>query len=309
MNNIYFLKFCLLLISFAAGADKAELEKQCAPYREELSNTGQNSVDYSYTDGLLWKIEKDSKVSYIFGTMHTQDPRFTDVPPQVRVAMIHTDVYLTEVEQGPAANQTFLDAVYMKDGKTLKQHLHPEIFGLLKFKAGKYGIDEDRAGQLYPWAAFSQIGRPRPTGALTLDQVLINYAISRKHEVHALETMPELIASLNSIPVEDQIEILKDTLCNHDKILKNAWELLKLYIHADVKGMVRFNSGPHRDAEVFNRYKEIMVSKRNERMLERMQPWIENGRVFVAVGTSHLTGKDGLLGRLVEIGYSVENIF
>lgn len=309
MNNIYFFRICLLLIPVSVCADEAELEQQCARYREELTNTGQNSVDYSYTDGLLWKIEKDGKVSYLFGTMHTQDPGSTNVPPQVRVVMIQTDVYLTEVEQGPVANQTYLDAVYMKEGKTLKQYLHPEIFGLLKYKAGKYGIDADRAGQLYPWAAFSLIGRPRPTGALTLDQVLMIYAISRKHEVHALETMPELIASLNSIPLEDQIEILTDTLCNHDKILKNARELLNLYIHADVRDMVRFNSQPHRDEDVFNRYIEIMVNKRNERMLERMQPWIANGRTFISIGTSHLTGKNGLLARLVEIGYTVENIF
>lgn len=300
---------CLLFFPLNTPADEAELDRQCAPWREEIPKTGRIDVDLAYTDGLFWKVGKNGSVNYLFGSMHSQDPRVTDIPPQVRLAMQRTRVYLTEVEQDSEANQVFLDAMYMDSDKSLAEFLHPEILGLLRYKAGKYGIEENRAEQLRPWAAFSLIGRPRPTRSLTLDQVLMNYAISRNHEVHALESMEELVASLQSIPQDDQIEILTDTLCNHEAILKSAKEQVELYMRADLAGMVRRNAEPHRDEQVHERYMNIMVHERNQRMLERLLKWYDKGDAFATIGATHLHGEDGLLSLLVKHGYSVENIF
>ena len=36
--------------------------------------------------GLLWKIEKDGRSSYLFGTMHMTDPRVTTLTPAARKA-------------------------------------------------------------------------------------------------------------------------------------------------------------------------------------------------------------------------------
>ncbi len=309
MNNIYFPLICLFLFVPAAWSDEAELERQCAPYRVTHPQTADADVDYAFTEGLFWKVSKAGKESYLFGTMHSQDPRVTDIPPQVRLAMTRTRIYLAEVESGTAANQAFLEAMTLDDDRSLADVLHPEILGLLKYKADKYGIDAAQADRLQAWAAFSLIGRPKPTRALTLDQVLLNYAVTRRHEIHALESMEELTASLNSISVPDQIEILTDTLCNHAQILKDTRELLLRYMHADARGMAELAAGPHRDEAVHRRYLEIMVYDRNERMLARMLPWMQQGEIFIAVGAAHLIGGKGLLQGLADQGYTVENIF
>ena len=309
MKNYLLTVLLAIVLNTASHADEAGLEQQCAPYRKDESVENQRPADLLYTDGLLWKVEKDNRTNYLFGTIHSQDPRVTEIPPQVRLAMIHTDTYLVEVEQDAVAGQAFLDAMYMEPEQSLASHLHPEILGLLEFKAEKYGIDRAQADKLHPWAAFSLIGRPRPIRALTLDQLLMNYALSRNHEVHALETMNELVASLDSIPMQDQIEILTDTLCNHNEILENTGELVRLYMRADARGIALLNSQPHRDEDVFDRYMQIMLYDRNERMIERMLPWFEQGRTFAAVGISHLFGERGLLARLVNMGYTVEKVF
>ena len=36
--------------------------------------------------GLLWKIEKDGRVSFLFGTMHMTDQRVTSLTPAAREA-------------------------------------------------------------------------------------------------------------------------------------------------------------------------------------------------------------------------------
>jgi len=309
MNNIYILCVCLVLIPLFAAADEAELQRQCAPWRVEIPDTGNLDVDTAYTDGLLWKIVKDNRVNYLFGSMHSRDPRVAVVPPRVRLAMQSTDIYLSEVDQGMEANQVFLDAMTMEEGKSLADHLHPELAGLLVYKAGKYGIEAKRVLQLQPWAAFSLIGRPRPTRGLTLDQVLMNYAIRQNHEVHALESMQELLGSLQSIPMDVQIEILSDTLCNHEQILESIREQVNLYMRADLEAIVRMNAKPHRDEQVHQRFMKIMVEDRSRRMLQRLLPWFEQGGSFATIGATHLHGERGLLNLLVERGYRVENVF
>lgn len=308
MKLIFLISFLTIGISpeiLLAG--EKELEQQCAPYRAELPEVSPDNIDYSYSDGLLWKVVKNGNINYLFGTMHTQDQRYTDIPPQVRIAMRTTRNYLNEVEQDQAANQVFLNSIYLDEGQSLEERLHPELLGLLRFKAGKYGIEKDKAGRLKAWAAFSLIGRPVPNRALTLDQVLMNYAFNRNHQVHALESIQELIQSLESIPESDQIEILNDTLCNHDRILKDSWKLLQLYIRADLKGIVTFNSQAHKDEQAYQRFIDIMVTQRNQRMLKRLLPWFEQGHTFAAVGASHLPGENGLLSLLVQNGYKVEH--
>ncbi len=306
------LLFLMLTIGLSPEvmlAGEQELAAICAPYRIELPQPDPDKLDLGYTDALLWRVSKNDIHSFVFGTMHTQDQRFNKVPPQVRVAITQSKIFLNEVEQDQAAGQTFVESMYLTGDKTLNGKLHPELVDLLKYKAEKYGIDKNRADQLQPWAAFSLIGRPKPTRSLTLDQNIMNFAFSRGLQVHALETIEELIASLDSVPEQDQLEILADTLCNHSQILQSSWDLLQLYIRNDLAGMVRYNFKSHRDEEVHQRFTKIMVNQRNQRLFQRSLPWLMKSPVFIAVGASHIHGSNGLLSMFVGNGFTVEPVW
>jgi uncharacterized protein YbaP (TraB family) len=64
--------------------------------------------------------------------------------------------------------------------------------------------------------------------------------------------------------------------------------------------------GDQRLAEDFQRR---LVDDRNQRMVERMQPYLQQGKAFVAVGALHLPGKTGLLERLQQQGYTVTRVY
>jgi len=286
----------------------------CKPYRQETNNTSRKNTKLAdnipYGKGLLWKITgTDDKFIHLFGTMHSQDRLVTDLPPRARLQLVKSDKFVMEVLLDEAANQAFSEAIYFPDDRRLDQLLQPDIYSKLAEKITGYGISQEMLPHLQPWAAFTLVGRPRPVNAPTQDMKLMQVARSANVEITALETMQELLSTLQGIPLADQVEILNDTVCNHAAILKQARELIDLYLARDLAGIIKLNDEPHHDEAVFNRYIERMLYARNKRMLEKLERHLEQGNTFVAVGASHLPGERGLLNLLAENGYSVERVY
>ena len=49
--------------------------------------------------GLFWKLESPTgKTSYLFGTMHTDDNRVSDMTPNMLAAMKNVDTFMMEAE-------------------------------------------------------------------------------------------------------------------------------------------------------------------------------------------------------------------
>ena len=52
-----------------------------------------------------------------------------------------------------------------------------------------------------------------------------------------------------------------------------------------------------------------LLWQRNEKMVQRLKPLFDEGKVFVAVGAMHLPGEKGILRRLEQQGFVVEAIY
>lgn len=313
------LKLCLILLMVSVFGPAGVLAGEktpdsCQPYREDTDKTGVKDTklpdNIPYGKGLLWKITApDNKFIHLFGTMHSQDRLITDIPPPVRLRLVKSNTFVMEVMLDEAANQAFSRAVYFQDDQRLDRLLQEDIYNELAEKISGYGIPPDMLPRLQPWAAFTLVGRPRPVNAPTQDIKLMQVAQSANNDIAALETMEELLSVLQGIPLADQIEILNDTVCNHAEILQQARELVDLYINKDLAAIIKLNDEPHHDEEVFNRYIERMLYSRNERMLGKIERYLEQGNAFIAVGASHLPGERGLLNMLAEKGNAVERIY
>ncbi|MCI0400673.1 MAG: TraB/GumN family protein [Gammaproteobacteria bacterium] len=264
----------------------------------------------AYSQGLLWKIERDgSPPSHIFGTMHSQDRLVTLLPPPVRLTFAQSNSLVTEVVLDEAANQTFNESMYFTDGTILPSLLQNGVYERLSTEIAGYGVPPEDVERLKPWAAFTLLGRPRPVRAPTQDLVLLQMALTQHMPVYGLETMDELVAALQGLALEDQITILIDTICNHDIILKQTWDLVQLYVARDLAGMVAFNERPHSDEELFQRFMQRVLYDRNNRMAARMENYLMQGDAFIAVGAMHLPGEKGILHLLQEKGYRVTPVF
>lgn len=276
---------------------------------EDKVKTDTNKLDLKFKKGVLWKIEKDGKVNYLFGTIHSQDYSVSKYPPQVRLALIKSKLLLMETIPDQQANDTFIDMMFFKDGQQLEKLLEPALLTELTNIIKNYDVTEDQVNNIKPWAAFSLIGRPKPVRAPSLESNLLQFAQQHMIETRSLESMEEILLALDGLSMEDQIIILKDTICNHTKIVRETKTLVDLYIARDLEGIVAFNNQPHHDEAVFDRFIQRVLYDRNITMLERIENAFSKGNVFVAVGTSHIADEKGLLNELQKAGHTISVIY
>lgn len=313
MLNLFFLLLLATGVLFSNAIAGESLPGICEPYLQDHNQSGPNTKareSIPYGDGLLWEIRNpDDGISYLFGTMHSQDRKVTSIPPPVRLALQKSRILLMEVVPDQQAQQQFIESIYFTDNSNLQTMLDKEIYDELVFKIADYGVTEEHVWRLKPWAAFTLIGRPRPVNATTQEQVLMQLALNSNKTVAGLETMDELAGVLDSIPLDDQIIILNDTVCNHANIIRKTRDLVDMYLERDLAGIVIFNEQPHYDEAIFDRFMQRILYARNHSMVERIETYLMQGSTFIAVGASHLPDEKGLLKLLENKGYKISKVY
>ena len=115
--------------------------------------------------------------------------------------------------------------------------------------------------------------------------------------------------ALDTMPMDAQIAILEDSVCNHNTIVTQWNQLIELYLQRDLAGLAALNERPHDDEALFKALMERTLYRRNRRMAERMQAPLKQGGAFIGVGALHLPGEQGLLSLLQARGYRVSRVF
>ncbi len=264
-----------------------------------------------HPEGLLWRIAHPGTApSHVFGTIHVDDPRVTALPPQVERVFLGASRLVVEIELHPAAQARFAEATRFSGTSDLRQYLDPPTLALLvRIGEKHYGLRSMDLIALKPWSIFTLLSRPRPTSRPVLDAMLQKRATSIGMPTHGLESASELIAVLDSIPLSDQITLLKDAVCQHDLIMEQVRKITESYLLRDLAALVALNHQSHEDEELFDRFMRKLVYSRNRRMVERMSTHLDNGNAFIAVGAMHLPGPQGVLERLERRGYEVSVVY
>ena len=308
--------FIMTLFSAPAPVFSETLSQICHDYRQKAAeiialDKNQNSEQNDeFSTGLLWKIEtQEGQSSYLFGTMHSQDQLVTKFPPKVRLALAQSQPFVIESVLTEESSKVFFDSAFSSNNEKLSDLIAAPIYQYLQKVLPDYGVPVEKIPYLKPWAAFTLIGRPKPVNAATLDMVLIETARSLNKDINSLETMKELIEPMENLSADDQIVILNDTVCNHKQVILDSWELVQLYLARNLSGMMEFNNQPHYDEDVFNRYIQGILYDRNERMLQRIIPYLNEGSAFIAVGALHLAEGKGLLQSLKNKNYKITRVY
>jgi len=165
-----------------------------------------------------------------------------------------------------------------------------------------------------PLLEFLLRGRPetRPQGeqGLPLDLVLMQMASAAGKPVAGIETLREQADVFTGFSESDQVAMLHDSVCYYDRVQADMLKLLDMYVARDLAGIVRqANTYEGGDADLAERMLKVLISDRNLRMAQRLQPSVQQGGAFIAVGALHLPGADGLLQLLERRGFSVTRVY
>jgi uncharacterized protein len=251
---------------------------------------------------LLWRIESpQGAVSHVFGTIHLQDS----------LVFHQRDTVLHILR----SSETFIAEIYLD---SMQQVMRPELMMLPKGRtiADLYTAEElaeIRAAlseRLGPMAVIAERMKPAAIAALlmledmdgqssfgTVDQFLWNEAKKAKMTMVGIEAVEEQLGVLDAMPPRLLLEVVRDTSNDHREIdaLREAYGREDLEQIGELIDSVSA-------VEVFM---QQLNDDRNLIMAERLVDHLDRGGAFIAIGTAHLPGEQGLLNLLRMQGYRV----
>lgn len=258
--------------------------------------------------GLLWKLQAPSgKVSHLFGTMHSDDPRINDFTPALKEALKGSEAFMMEVL--PASDP----AIYlMENGQNLHELMNEKEIEKVLELAEFHSMHREAALTMKPWLLAMIFDLPKPQSPFTQDVMLYSMAQSQGLEVLGLEDTQEHFGSLDSFSREEQLTMLRAVLKRTQAEKEKDFEaLLKAYLSGDTAKIGLLDddiTGGMLPKALWDKMRVKLLDERNTRMTERIVSESSQRPVFIAVGASHLGAKGGLIERLRAAGYQVTKV-
>lgn len=258
-------------------------------------------------NGLFWKATAPSgKITYLFGTIHTDDNRVTNFSPAVKDALKSSDSFMMETL---APNDP---SVFMTEHGSLEGFLNEKELDTLLQLAEFHVMHRDAALNMKPWLLAVVFDSPRPLTPFGQDNLLMSQAEDLGKEVIGIEDTQEHFGVMDNFSHEEQLLMLRAVLKRTQQTKQNDFDkILNAYLQGNAEKISQLDdkiTGAMLPANLWARMRVKLIDERNTVMAERV---IEEGvakNIFVAVGASHLAGPGGLVAKLKQAKYQLQAI-
>ena len=261
----------------------------------------------------LWTVRSEKGSAYLLGSIHLLKKEMYPLDRRIEEAFSGSSALAVETDIGAMEKEKLgkliLENALYPEGDTLEKHVSRETYDLVRRKLHPLGMA--RVDRMRPWALaltaatieYMKMGLDPDYG---IDRYFLEKADGRKKIVE-LETYDSVIRLLKGLPEGIQDLFLFYTLTDLDTVGGEVDAILSSWRAGDVKGM---EAVVYRSRDEYPKLRpvyEILVSRRNRTMTEKIEEYLTKGETyFIVVGAAHLVGKDGILERLREKGYAVE---
>lgn len=258
-------------------------------------------------NGMLWKLEsRQGTISYLFGTIHTDDPRVTNLTESVTRALEGSDVFLMEILPSSDTAPYFMRDISL-DQLVNQQELE-KVFELADFHV----IDRDLVLRMKPWLLAMVFDLPSSQSPYTLDVQLYMQAQRAGKKVQALESASEHFGALENISREEQLLMLRSVLARSQEEKEADFErLISAYEAGDLRKVGELDeqmTGDTLPKALWDKLRVKLLDERNVLMAERIESAAMKKAVFAAVGAAHLPGEGGLITRMRQKGFKISPV-
>lgn len=249
----------------------------------------------------------EGPVSFLVGTMHSEDPRVTALMAQITPLVAQVEVVAVELVPDGVTMLAVAAASLLPDGQDLEMVIGDARFRRLVAAAAGRGIPGEVLRRLKPWAAAVMLGMPASESGRGLDLLIYLQALETGRELVGLETAAEQLAVFDGMSVETQLLLLDEVVKNVEALPKYLEELTAAYLSGDLARLDEQARTQYRDmpAPIRDWFEHSLIASRNRRMAERAAVLVEQRAVLLAVGAMHLSGETGLVEALRRRGFSV----
>jgi uncharacterized protein len=267
--------------------------------------------------GLLFRLDRAGvPPSYVFGTIHSADPRVTALPAPVVGALRGVRTFAREIELSERDLADFFDAAQFDDGRRLTDYVDAATYAAIRVALGAAAPPEATLRRMKPWAVLLKLAEfpdSANPGGDTLDRVLLAEAHRRRLEIVGLELADEQVSAFDAIPLASQVALVHFVLTERGSLARDHDAAVAAWLDRDLGRLAALNAEPGRRtpavAPHFAALTRHLIEDRSVVMAHRLTLPLRRGRVFVAIGAMHLYGERGLLALLREQGYRVRRVW
>ena len=267
--------------------------------------------------GLLFRLDKAGVApSYVFGTLHSGDPRVTALAEPVARAFGEARTFATEGRLSDGEIAHFFEAAQFDDGRRLGDFFDAATLAQIRVRLGRRAPADATFDRLKPWVLMLLLAEQAPAAGSegeTLDQRLLEEAHRRKLAIVGLELPDEQVAAFDAITLPAQVALVEFLLAHGDALASEHQQVIAAWLDRDLAALAALNvAQQRRHPEVAPHLAQLtrhLVENRSVQMAHRLFLPLRRGRVFVAVGALHLHGPASLLALLREQGYRVRRVY
>jgi uncharacterized protein YbaP (TraB family) len=271
----------------------------------------QLQIAFADEQGLLWQIRGKGVDSYLFGTIHSEDPRITQLPESVEAGFNRADILMLEMSLDQMTSARVASMMLQEPDGSLSQQVGKSLAQEAVEAMQSFGVPPAVTELLQPWAIVMTLSSPRQVSGQFLDKQLYDKAIAAKKQFQPLENPSEQISVFTALTLNEQKSLLRNVLDEYQSYPRMYEQLTKAYLARDLDRLVAisFANPISDDPALQEKVMAQMLTLRNHRMVERMEQFFNQGKVFIAVGALHLVGDEGLIALLRQRGYTVDSIY
>lgn len=257
-------------------------------------------------NALLWRIEGQGlpEPSYVVGTVHSKDARAFRQVPQLLEVMQGRNAIAGEIDltTGPPVTHLMADRLMLPAGKELGDFFTAkelrQVHKALGAKMGPMAMMADRMKPFFLMAFLTE-ATMKADSSMVLDQYLQVKAKEMGKEVLGLETVEEQLAAVDALPLQDQADMLYQTVrSGQDEKMMDRF--LDAYAAQDLGRLAKLVAKGNMP-ELMG---EKLLKDRNRVMANRMDSLMRGGRtILFAIGAAHLPSGGGVLDLLRGMGY------
>lgn len=268
-------------------------------------------------DALLWKIEGEGLTapSYVYGTIHLIDQESFFYPDGLLSAVDAVQRITFEIDiddmMDLGKQMALMQKAFMRDNTTLKDLLSKEDYQLVKDHFDRIGIPLFFLERMQPmFLSVFGYGEMDPgslqTGEMMSYELELNELAKKQNkETAGLETAEYQLSAIDSIPYEEQAEMLVQTIREGDKGADQLEMMVNMYKEQRIDDMYSEVGEEGGNSEEFEK---ILLTNRNRNWIPVIESMIREKPTLFAVGAGHLGGPEGVIRLLRKKGYTLTAI-
>lgn len=314
--NIKKLSFVLLMLGLSAGialvaCGNADSDQDKPENEGDKQPEGPFKVDED-NNSLLWRISGNGlkEPSYLYGTIHIMDKRVFAWPDELWELFYANETFALEVKFNTMEEiMEVQKKQLLPEGVKFEDLFSPEDVKIMEEKFKGTGISVGQIKGLKPFFSAStyiamSMEKEMP---MPLDKYLEQKATVKKMEIRGLEAIDEQIDAIDqAMNLEQQAEFFMDVLRGENDFMGDINNQCRLYLKGATDSLYLMLA---QDTTMPEGFTEIMITRRNKNMANAADKLIKEDlekTAFIAIGSGHLSGPEGVVHFLREKGYTVE---